>query len=141
MSDYRLNLAKFTWGASFANTLTLAYRLDNVKTGDEPRAGGSREQSPSGVEDAWTVGTDYVLTADMRYLAVGTVWDGTTGVRSFLSWGRDANVIRFFPDSTSGTYIASYLVEPMSGQGELESDGTRKLTITLRNSTTAYDGY
>jgi hypothetical protein len=141
MADYRLKLAKFTWGAGFANTLTLAYRLDNVRTWSEPREGSSFEQSPAGVEDSWIVGEDFYLSADVRYVAVGTQWDGATGVRAFLAWGRQKGAVRFFPDKDAIGYVESYLVDPAKGGGDLEQDGTRKVSITIRNATTEYAGY
>lgn len=148
MTSFRFARPKFTWGGSFANTLNIGYPLDNVTAGDEPRAGSVFDQSVAGEEDAWITGVDYVITADIRWIPqvnstgpTATGWDGSTGVRAFLAWCRQKNAVRFFPDTTSGTYITCYLKEPMTGQGTAESDGTRKLTITLRNTTTAFDGY
>lgn len=144
----RFKLPKILWGAGFANTLWLGYPLDNISAGDEPRAGSSFDQAPSGVEDAWIVGTDYVLSADLRYIPqadtavpVATGWDGPTGFRAFLQSARNKNLVRFYPDKDAAGYIDSYLVEPMSGQGDPEDDGTRRVRIKLRNSVTPYDGY
>lgn len=148
MPLYRFKRPKILWGAGFANTLSLGYPLDNISAGDEPRAGSSVDQAPSGVEDAWTVGTDYVLGADVRYIPqadtavpVATGWDGATGFREFLKYARDKNLVRFYPDKDAGTYIDSYLVDPMTGQGDLEDDGTRRVRVKLRNPATPYDGY
>ena len=149
MPDYRNKLAKITWGAAFANTLRLGYPLDNARTGDEPRAGSVVDQAPSGVEDAWEVGIDYLLTFDARYIPladtvspVATGWDGAAGFRAFLAWARGKQLFRFYPDNAAGTYFTSYLVEPMKGSGELEGDGTRKIAMTIRNSAAvAFDGY
>lgn len=148
MTDFRAKRPKILWGTSFANTLSFGYPLDSVVAGDEPRAGSSFDQAPSGVEDAWIVGTDYVLAAEARYIPqadtaspVATGWDGATGVRAFLAWARDKNVVRFYPDKDGGTFIDSYLVEPMTGQGALEEDGTKRVAFKLRNASTAYDGY
>lgn len=140
MPDYRLKVPKILWGAALANTLTLPYPLDNVIAGPEPRAGSESDQAPSGVEDAWTVGTDYILEGDARWIPQAT-WDGATGFAAFLTWARDKKVIRFYPDKDAGTYIDCYLVEPMTGQGEQENDGTRRIRLRLRNVTTAFDGY
>lgn len=148
MADYRAKRPKILWGASFANTLSFGYPLDSVKAGDEPRAGSSVDQAPSGVEDAWTVGTDYVLAASVRYIPqtdtaspVATGWDGATGFRAFLAWARDKNLVRFYPDKDAGTFIDCYLVEPMTGQPELEEDGTRVLALKLRSPSVSFDGY
>jgi hypothetical protein len=146
MPNYRNRPPKILWGAGFANTLLVELPLDNVKRGPTPRAGSSTSQAPSGVEDAWTVGTDYLLTAELRHIprdatATATGWDGATGVGEFLTWARDKNLLRFYPDKDLGTFIDSYLVEPMQGEGEPEEDGTTRLLLKLRNPTTRYDGY
>jgi hypothetical protein len=148
MPNYRNTLAKFLWGAGFANTLSIGYRLDNVKCGDEPRAGSAFDQTPSGVEDSWITGFDYTLEAEIRWIPatdtaspLATGWDGAAGVRAFLQWARQKNVLRFYPDASGGTFIDSYLVDPMQGWGDVETDGTRRLPIKIRNATTSYDGY
>lgn len=148
MPNFRLTIPKILWGAAFANTLNVGYRLDNVKSWDEPRQGGAVDQAPSGVEDAWTVGVDYVLEGELRWIPqtdtttpLATGWNGALGVRAFLQWARDKNVVRFYPDAASGTFIDCYLVEPMKGGGEVEEDGTRRVVFRLRNSTSNLDGY
>ena len=148
MPSYRQKTPKITWGAAFANTVSIAYPLDSVSAGDEPRAGSSFDRVSSGVEDAWITGTDYLLTADIRWIPqvdtatpLATGWDGATGVRAFLAWARQKNQLRFFPDAASGTYITCYLAEPMQGLPSAESDGSRKLTFTFRSASTAWDGY
>lgn len=149
MPNYRFKRPVITWGPGFANSLYLGYPLDNIIAGDEPRAGSSFDQAPSGVEDAWTVGTDYVLSADVRYIPQETTavpaangWDGATGFREFLRWARDKNQFRFYADQDNPVAaILSYLVDPMTGQGDIEEDGTHRVRIKIRNSTTPYDGY
>jgi hypothetical protein len=148
VSTYRTTFAKITWGAGFSNTLSIGYLLDNVKCGDEPRAGSFFDQAPSGVEDSWITGVDYILEAELRWIPpanttspLATGWDGTTGVRAFLAYARQKNVVRFYPDAASGTSIDCYLADPMQGHGDVETDGTRRLPLKLRNSTVAFDGY
>ena len=148
MPSYRQKAPKITWGASFANTLSIAYPLDAVTAGDEPRTGSSFDRSVSGVEDGWITGVDYLLTAEIRWIPqvdtavpLATGFDGTTGVRAFLAWARQKNPFRWFPDAASGTFITAYLAEPMQGVPTAESDGSRKLTVTFRNTTTPWDGY
>jgi hypothetical protein len=148
MPNYRTKVPKILWGAAFANTLAIGYWLDNTAAGDEPRPGSEVVQAPSGIEEAWTIGTDFLLTGEVRYIPptdtatpVATGWDGATGFRAFLAWARDKNVIRFYPDATAGTSIDCYLVEPMTGQAAPEADGTRRVVLKLRNTTTAFDGY
>lgn len=149
MPNYRITRPMIKWGAAFANTLSIGYWLDNVSAGDEPRAGSETVQTPSGVEDSWTVGTDYILNGDVRFIPpadtaspVATGWDGATGFRAFLAWARDKNLVRFYPDATdAATHTDCYLVSPMTGQGASEADGTRMVSLKLRNSTAAFDGY
>ena len=148
MSSNRFARPKITWGTSFANTLNVGYPLDNVSCGSDQREGSEVKQGASGIEDSWVIGIDYVLVGDIRWIPqvdtttpLATGWDGTAKVREFLEWARQKNQFRFFPDATSGTYILSYLVEPMKGQPTPEVDGTRRLTITIRNTSTPYDGY
>lgn len=149
MPNHRITYPKILWGAALANTLNVGYWLDNVSAGPEPRAGSEQVQTPSGIEEAWTVGTDYVLQADIAWIPqtnvaspLATGWDGATGVGAFLSWAQDKNVFRFFPDATdAATHFDCYLVAPMSGQPTPEADGSRRLTIKIRNAAAAFDGY
>lgn len=150
MPNYRQKLAAIAWGAAFANTLNVGYWLDDVTAGDEPRAGSEQLQSPAGSEDAWTVGTDYVLQCKVRWIPqsntsspLATGWDGSTGFRAFLQWARDKNAFKFYPDvSDLTTHIDNcYLVEPMTGQGAFEADGTRVVQLKIRNASTPFDGY
>jgi hypothetical protein len=148
MPTYRLALAKILWGAGFANTLSVGYRLDNATSGSEPRAGSVFVQSPSGIEDSWIVGTDYVLQCEARWIPqtdtaspLATGWDGASGGRAFLEWARAKNIIRFYPDATGATSIDSYLFEPMQGLPTPEADGQRRLAFKIRNATTPYDGW
>jgi hypothetical protein len=146
--SFRLSLPKILWGAAFANTLNIGYPLDNVRAGSTPRDGSEFDQAVSGVEDAWIVGTDYVLMGDVRWIPqsnvaspLATGWDGATGFRAFLEFARQKNLIRFYPDATLGTFIDSYLVDPLRDPADSESDGSRRLTLKIRQSSTAYDGY
>lgn len=148
MPSYRFKTPKITWGAAFANTLNIGFPLDSVKAYDEPRAGSAFDRCTSGVEDAWITGTDYLLTAEVRYIPqvdvatpLATGWDGATGFRALLAWARNKSQVRFFPDAASGTYLLCYLADPMQGPPDFETDGTRKLTVTLRNTTSPFDGY
>jgi hypothetical protein len=143
-----LRRPKITWGTSFANTLDIAYPLDNFKAYSTYREGSQFAQTMAGVEDAWIIGTDYTLEGDVRWIRttntttpLATGWDGSTGVRAFLEWAREKNQFRFYPDTTVNTYILSYLVEPLDGSHSLESDGTRTIRLVMRNASTAYEGY
>lgn len=139
---------KITWGTSFANTLSIGYPVDNWSSWSEPRQGSVWVQSMSGDEDSWIIGTDYYLQVDVRWIPtanttspVATGWDGTTGFRAFLEWAKAKNVFRWYPDKDSASYVASYLVDPMNGGPTVEPDGTKRITLVIRNATTAYDGY
>ena len=137
---------KITWGNSFANTLSVAYPLDDWNSTSAARQGSVFVQSLSGIEDAWIYGTDYTLSGQVRWIPTSdtdtaTGWDGSTGWRAFIEWARQKQQFRFYPDKDSGTYILSYLVDPIDGAHSLEPDGTRSITLSIRNGTTAYSGY
>lgn len=143
----KFTIPKITWNG---HTTSFGYQLDNWQSYSKPRDGSEWAQSTSGVEDAWVVGRDFYLEADIRWLpssdttipAVATGWDGTTGVRAFLEWAQDKNQFAFFPDKNSGTSINSYLVEPVEDiQLTIEADGSRMFHIIMRNPTTPYDGF
>ena len=143
------NVPKITWGASFANTLNFGYPLDNFASYSKPRQGSEWVQATSGAEDAWVVGRDYYLQGLARWIPTtdstgptATGWDGSTGFRAFLEWAQDKNAFRWFPDKNSGTYITSYLFEPLADIAITpEADGTRQVNLVMRNSGSAYDGY
>jgi hypothetical protein len=139
---------KITWGTSFANTLQFGWYGDSAVAYRKPRDGSIQVQAPSGTEDAWTVGVDYYLELDLRWIPTAdgtnptrTGWDGSTGVDAFLSWAADKNQFRFFPDGSSGTFITSYLVSPMGEAPQMEEDATKKVRLVMRNSGSAYTGY
>lgn len=144
----QLRSPKITWGTSFANTLTVQYPVDNYAAYSKPRDGYKTRQAMSGVEDALSIGTDYILECEIRYVpttntAAATGWDGTTGWRAFLEWAQLKNSFRWFPDNASGTYIDSYLVEPMDRPDlRIEpSDLSRSFRVAIRNPTTPYNSY
>lgn len=143
-----LRIPKITWGTSFANTLNIGYALDDNAAYSTYREGSEFTQATSGIRDAWIIGNDYILEGTIRWIPaanktnpVQTGWDGSTGVRAFLEWARQMNEIRFYPDKDSGTYITSYLMEPLDGKATVEPDGTRQFRLIITNVTTPYDGY
>jgi hypothetical protein len=106
--------------------------------------------APSGVEDAWVVGTDQLLEGDIRWVPttditdplLATGWDGATGVRAFLEWAREKNIFRWLPDRNSAGYYQCYLQEPFDQAPELEQDATRKVHIVMRTTDdTPFEGY
>lgn len=139
---------KITWGTSFVNTLNIAYPLDDWRSYSTFREGTEFALSYSGIEDAWVTGEDYVLEGTVRWIPtsntttpLGTGWDGATGWQAFLSWARQKNEFRVFPDKDSGTYFTSYLVEPLDGKHDLEPDGTRSVRVKFRNASGSFVGY
>lgn len=135
--------ARITWGTSFANTLDFGFPLDNLVTYSQSRDGSKTTQAISGIEDAWTVGTDYYVEFDAKWIPLNTTttpaatgWDGSTGVRAFLEWARDKNQFTFIPDiaNLSNNYLL-YLVEPMQGGVSLLPDGSRTFHLSARGTT------
>lgn len=146
MGTYRI--PKITWSGSYAATLNVGYPLDNWVATSNAFEGSQFVQVESGTEDAWIINTDYVLSGDIRWIPTSnsvnptqTGWDGVNGVLAFLEYARAKNVFRYYPNKDEGTYITSYLVDPIDGSHTLEPDGTRTITIKIRNSTSAYTGY
>lgn len=143
---------KFTWGSGYANTLYLGLPADNVIGYSSPRPGYQRTRAPSGVEDAWRPGTDYILEFDVGEVPStddsagnfsgwqpATGWEGASGFEAFIDWCRDSNKPRFFPDASSGTYIECH-VYPPEGAPELEDNGTRRVRLKLVH-TSPFTGY
>lgn len=139
-------LPKITWGSGSANTLTIGYPVDEWRSYSEARDGSQFIQVESGEEDAWVIGTDFVFEGTFRWIPTASSvsqsgWDGSTGWRGFLEYGRAKNTFRYYPDATSGTYYTSYLVEPLNGAHDLEQDGTRSVRMKIRNASASYAGY
>jgi hypothetical protein len=136
-----------TWGASFANSASFGYPVDAWSSYSKPRDGSQTKQAQSGVEDSWIIGYDQYLSVQLRWIPtdnttspVATGWDGTTGIRAFTEWAQAKNVFRWYPDmNNTSSYIPSYLAEPQIPVTEI--DGTRNLTLIMRNTGSAYIGY
>lgn len=148
MSCYGSKAPKITWGTGYANTWNIGYPLDNWIVSSRAFQESTFLQIESGEEDSWVINTEYYLEGDVRFIPTidetnpsRTGWDGTTGVNAFLLSARAKNTFRFYPDKDSGTYINSYLVEPMDTAPSLNGDGTRTIRLYIRNATTSYDGY
>jgi hypothetical protein len=108
MADYRQIAPRIFWGASLSSAADFGYPLDNVQADSPPRDGSSWVQGPSGDDDSWITGYDYTLEGDYRWIPKDHTadgprfmsgWDPSDGVREFLKFARDRNVLRFHPDS------------------------------------------
>ena len=132
-----MNLIRLVWNG---NTLDSKYPLDNAVSYSSPIEGSQVVRIQNGDEYAWIPNVNYVLEGDVRWLST-TDWDDANGWRAFLEYARQKNKFQFYPNKNLGTYIDSYLVEPMGGEHTLEPDGTRKVRLVIRNTTTAYAGY
>lgn len=141
-------ISKITWSGSFLAQVNIPYPIDNAVGYSVPREGSEWSQAVSGIEDANILGTDYVFEGDIRWIPntnstnpLATGWSGSNGVQSFLEWARQKNTFRFYPNA-SGTFVDSYLVEPMMDAPTLEPDGTRRIHIKIRNAgSSSYSGY
>jgi len=148
MSQNFTKRARITWGASFANTLNIGYPLDDWRAYSTYREGSEFVQSYSGVRDSWVVGTDYILEGTVRWIPtsntttpLATGWDGITGWQSFLEWSRQMNEFRYYPDTNGSTFYTCYLMEPLSGEHDLEPDGTRSIRLKIVNTSGSFVGY
>jgi hypothetical protein len=144
----QLRSPQIRWNTAFTNIITVQYPVDNWMAYSKPRDGYVARMAMSGVEDALWIGTDYMLDCEIRYVpttntASATGWDGVNGWRSFLEWSQLKNTFRWYPDSASGAYIDSYLVEPMDRPDmRIEpSDLSRSFRFVIRNPIAPYEGY
>jgi hypothetical protein len=138
-------ISKIEWDG---NTLNFGYELDNVVSYAATSDASQFVRIENGDEYAWVPNTNYILEGDVRWIPTAnggnptqTGWDGATGWRAFLEYARAKNKFKFYEDNRFNSYIESYLVDPLNGEHELEPDGTRKIRLVIRNSTTPYDGY
>jgi len=137
-------ISKLLWGAGFENELRIGFPLFDLVTDREEREGSEHIQAPSGVEDAWITGRDYVIDAEVRWIPDGpgtapvqTQLSGAVSWQAFLDYARDANALRFIPDDTAPDFYIDnvYLVEPRKGFGNPSADIKRNVRIKLRNAT------
>lgn len=141
-----LRKPKIEYGTNFAKTLTFAYPVDNWSAYSSPREGSDWVYTLGGIEDSWITGTDYFLEAQLRWIPTvsgsnASGWEGSTGVDDFLQWARAKNPFKWYADASVNSSITSYLVEPLEGGPTLEPDGTKTITMTMRNTGSAYLGY
>ncbi len=143
-------IPKITWGGSFANTLQPATPLDDPVAFTRPMDGHKVVKNPSGTQDAWHVGMEYVLEGSVRWIPSAntsyggitvTGWDGATGWDAFLEWARDKNLLRFYPDKDVGSYVTCYLDGPMEGPPQKEGTGEGVVRLVLVNTSTKWTGY
>lgn len=133
---------KITWGASFANTLTFGVALDDAINRPRRRDGSVSLRYPSGVDDAWTVGVDEILSGRARWVPItdtvtpvaATGWDGATGWRAFLVWAMDKQPFRYYPDAAGSTYYLCYLDDPATMPDVTLEKGYqhRSIPLTMR---------
>lgn len=129
------------------NTLFMEYALDNSISYSTTIDGSEAIRIENGTEYSWIPNTNYIMEGDVRWIpttstATQTGWDGGTGWRAFLEYARAKNkFIYYYNAKDDSTGIESYLVEPLNGQHELEIDGTRRIRLVIRNTTTPYTGY
>lgn len=140
----------FRWGASssgasphYENELLIGYSLFDWITDRPPREGSVFVQAPSGAEDAWVTGRDYVMDAEVRFIPdkpstspERAVVAGPLSVQAFLDYCRDKNDFRFVPNvNTPDFYVEQcYLVEPIRGFGGNLADLTRGVRLVMRST-------
>lgn len=139
-------IPKVVWNA---NDLDIGYPLDNAVSYGEPVEGSDLVVAPSGARDVWIPRTREILVGDVRWIPttdttdpVATGWDGAAGWAAFLAYARKGSSFDFYPDRSSTTSIASYLLEPFRGEPPIESDGSRRLRLMIESvDGSAYTGY
>jgi hypothetical protein len=131
-----MTISKIVWDG---NDLVFGYPLDNAVSYTAAMDGSQFVRIENGDEYSWIPLTHYILEGEVRWISTAQ-WDGATGWRAFLEYARQKNTFSFYRDK-DGTGITSYLVEPLDGNHDIEVDGTRKLRLVIRNSTTPYTGF
>ncbi len=141
-------IVQIGWGTNNENVLNFGYAPRDVRFGRRPRPGSRRDRAPSGVEDAWITGRDYVLAGDFAWIPaspktgpVQTPWGGPAGVQAFLDWCHDGNTFRLRPDASlpEWTIDGCRLVSPGLDDGEaqtVETDATWRLPLVIGHPTT-----
>lgn len=143
-------ICKMLWGASssgasphYENELLLGYPAYDWITDRVPREGSEFAQAPSGVEDAWITGRDYVFEGEFRFIPdkpstspERSVVAGPNSWQAFLDYCRDKNDFRFVPNvNTPDFYVEKcYLVEPLRGFGGNLADLTRGVRLVMRTT-------
>ena len=137
-------ISSLLFGTNFENRIDIGFPLFDILTDREERDGSEHIQSPSGIEDSWITGRDYVIDTEVRWIPDGpntspvqTQLSGPVSWQEFLDWARDANALRFVPDATVPDFYIDnvYLVEPRKGFGNLSPDLKRNVRLKLRNAT------
>jgi hypothetical protein len=105
-NNFRGRPMRWRWGAGYVNAADLP-SVDRAIAYSEPRDGSDFAMTASGVEDAWTLGTDEFFEADLRqipredaltpYRTVG--WNGAGGLQAAFKWARDKNILLVHPDA------------------------------------------
>src|SRR5574342_988696 len=132
----------FKHQASFASTLNIGYPTDNTVCWPQERDGSEVAQAPSGVEDAWYVGTDHYMECDIRWVpelaTTNPVADGfsVSGKwEAMLAWAKQRGLIRYQPDkNAAGTFVDGYLIDYSVTP---EADGSNRYHLKFR-STSSY---
>lgn len=127
----------FKWDATFATSVAVGYPLDNVSCYPDQRDGTEQAQAPSGTEDAWYVGTDHYMEADVRWVpeaaTTNPVADGfsnTAKWESLFAWARQRGLVRYVPDvNVPATFLDGYLIDI---QTSVESDATLRYHLKFR---------
>jgi hypothetical protein len=121
-------------------TLTCLYQLETPVVAVEPTTAEPMkvEYSMSGSQTVHTYrGTDRTITLTIRGIPTATHglitgWDGASGWKMAIAWMRRGKTFTFTPDVAGTTAYSMVLIDPINGGPELEEDGGKKITLTLR---------
>jgi hypothetical protein len=133
-------VVQMLWGARTQNTLTFAYpaSVDAAKFWREPRAGGEQIVM-NNLAESWIATRDFMGEFTMRWLQL-QFWTGHAGVQAFLDWAGGGGAFTLVPDAANAPLFGAagcLLVTPFMPQTPgLETDGSQKYAITIRNPTT-----
>jgi hypothetical protein len=121
---------------------------NNVLPWAEPRPGSAQAQSVAGVEDAWTLGTDYRLDWEGCWIPYTDLDDPpitgyfgynesagvNCGIEAFIKAARDKNVLALVKDraNSTATVLNAYLATPMQGPATLEPNALLRYAFSFR---------
>ncbi len=129
-------------------TLDFGYPPMKARSWSQPDPGSNFINYDSGLQDAWVIRNDRVLSLDVYAIPAN---DETTGYgpssgwnkwRDFLEAARDGQVFDFYPDKDGVDFVQCVLVEPKTGTPTIGWLQSRGLTLQIRRlDNDRWEGY
>lgn len=139
-----MGLPQIYWGDLYQSRVDLGYVLDNPTWWSQPREGSQRRRVASGAFETEYRGTDYYLTADLRWQPqadntnpVQTAWDAPNGAQAAFIWAHETgSPLRLVLDGDyPDAYVEAEVVAPWQEEPQGEGDGLyQRVRVTLRQT-------